>query len=119
MNTLKRDWSPQLGIKHVLIVVRCLLIHPNPASALNEAAGKLLLDEYDAFANRARLMTQIHATPRTDENDSKSAQAAIVSSNKKSNAAVKPAKKKPMAKTGSKKTKVGAKTKKKKGLRRL
>ena len=39
VNVLKRDWKPELGIKHVLLVVRCLLIEPGPDSALNEVAG--------------------------------------------------------------------------------
>lgn len=50
VNTLKKDWKPDMGIEHVLTVVKCLLIHPNPASALNEEAGKLLLEQYDDFA---------------------------------------------------------------------
>jgi ubiquitin-conjugating enzyme E2 S len=41
--------------------ISCLLIHPNPDSALNSAAGALLQDDYDAFAKQARLMTSIHA----------------------------------------------------------
>lgn len=36
-------------------------MNPNPESALNEAAGKLLLEDYDAFMRRAALMAQIHA----------------------------------------------------------
>ena len=43
MNTLKKDWKPDLGIKHILLTIKCLLIVPNPESALNEEAGKLLL----------------------------------------------------------------------------
>lgn len=42
-------------------VARCLLIEPNPESALNEEAGKLLLEDYDSYSERARLMTNIHA----------------------------------------------------------
>lgn len=34
---------------------------PNPESALNEAAGKLLLEDYDAFIDKAKEMTLIHA----------------------------------------------------------
>ncbi|KAK3717350.1 hypothetical protein QZH41_011591 [Actinostola sp. cb2023] len=61
VNTLKKDWKPDLGIKHVLLTVKCLLIHPNPESALNEEAGKLLLERYDDYSKRARMMTDIHA----------------------------------------------------------
>ena len=58
---LKRDWKPELGIKDVLMTVRCLLVVPNAESALNEEAGKLLLEDYEAFAERARMMTDVHA----------------------------------------------------------
>ena len=61
MNTLKKDWSSDHKLKHVLIVIRCLLIHPNPDSALNEEAGRLLNDCYKEFFSRAALYTQIHA----------------------------------------------------------
>ncbi|CAI5988790.1 unnamed protein product [Closterium sp. NIES-65] len=44
-----------------LQVVRCLLIEPYPESALNEDAGKLLLEDYEAYAKHARLFTSIHA----------------------------------------------------------
>ena len=61
VNTLKRDWKADLGIKHVLLTIKCLLIVPNPESALNEEAGKLLLERYDDYCARARLFTEIHA----------------------------------------------------------
>ncbi|KAF3791432.1 Ubiquitin-conjugating enzyme E2 22, partial [Nymphaea thermarum] len=64
VNTLKKDWNPSLGLRHVLIVVRCLLIEPFPESALNEQAGKLLLEDYEEYARHARLYTGIHARPR-------------------------------------------------------
>jgi ubiquitin-conjugating enzyme E2 S len=44
-----------------LTVIRCLLIEPNAESALNEEAGKLLLESFGDFAKKARLMTSIHA----------------------------------------------------------
>ncbi|KAI8063856.1 ubiquitin-conjugating enzyme/RWD-like protein [Gongronella butleri] len=61
VNTLKKDWQPDLGLAHVLMVIKCLLIEPNPESALNEDAGKLLLEDYQDYAKRARLYTKIHA----------------------------------------------------------
>ncbi|XVF86211.1 hypothetical protein PTKIN_Ptkin18bG0022000 [Pterospermum kingtungense] len=64
VNTLKKDWNPSLGLRHVLIVVRCLLIEPFPESALNEQAGKMLLEDYDEYARHARLYTGIHAKPK-------------------------------------------------------
>ena len=35
-------------------VIRCLLIEPFPESALNEQAGKMLLEDYDEYARHAR-----------------------------------------------------------------
>lgn len=80
VDTLKRDWQSKLTLKDVLIVsfpfvyftlraliatshqtISCLLIQPNPDSALNSAAGQLLQDDYEAFARQAKLMTSIHA----------------------------------------------------------
>ncbi|CAI5987164.1 unnamed protein product [Closterium sp. NIES-64] len=63
VSVLKKDWKATLGLKHVLLVVRCLLIEPYPESALNEDAGKLLLEDYNAYARHARLFTSIHAAP--------------------------------------------------------
>jgi ubiquitin-conjugating enzyme E2 S len=63
VNVLKRDWTPEMGLRHVLLIVRCLLIDPNPESALNEEAGKLLLEDYNEYASHAKLMTSIHAMP--------------------------------------------------------
>ncbi|KAL4886531.1 ubiquitin-conjugating enzyme/RWD-like protein [Aspergillus karnatakaensis] len=61
VDTLKRDWKATLTLKDVLITISCLLIYPNPDSALNSTAGALLQENYDAFARQAKLMTSIHA----------------------------------------------------------
>ncbi|KAL4917632.1 ubiquitin-conjugating enzyme/RWD-like protein [Aspergillus aurantiobrunneus] len=61
VDTLKRDWKSTLTLKDVLITISCLLIYPNPDSALNSTAGALLQENYDAFARQAKLMTSIHA----------------------------------------------------------
>uniref|UniRef100_A0A0V0GBD2 Ubiquitin-conjugating enzyme E2 S n=3 Tax=Triatominae TaxID=70999 RepID=A0A0V0GBD2_TRIDM len=61
VNTLKKDWKSDLGIKHILLTIKCLLIVPNAESALNEEAGKLLLEHYDDYSQRAKMMTEIHA----------------------------------------------------------
>ncbi|GLC51466.1 hypothetical protein PLESTB_000505500 [Pleodorina starrii] len=61
VNVLKRDWNESVTLRHVFMVIRCLLIQPFPDSALNEEAGKLLLEDYDEYDKRARLMTSIHA----------------------------------------------------------
>ncbi|CRL02333.1 CLUMA_CG015350, isoform A [Clunio marinus] len=70
VNTLKKDWKSDLGIKHILLTIKCLLIVPNAESALNEEAGKLLLEHYDDYSQRAKLMTDIHARPSCSKADS-------------------------------------------------
>uniref|UniRef100_A0A7S0KMH6 UBC core domain-containing protein n=1 Tax=Ostreococcus mediterraneus TaxID=1486918 RepID=A0A7S0KMH6_9CHLO len=67
VNTLKRDWQPTHGLRHILMVIRCLLIEPFPESALNEEAGKLLLEDYDEYFRRAKMYTSIHAKPEADK----------------------------------------------------
>ena len=42
--------------------MRCLLIEPFPESALNEEAGRLLMEDYAQYAKTARLMTSVHAS---------------------------------------------------------
>jgi len=64
VNTLKKDWKSTYGIGHILVTVKCLLIYPNPESALDEEAGKLLLEDYQSYCDRAKLITSVHATPR-------------------------------------------------------
>ena len=64
MNTLKKDWKSTYGIGHILVTVKCLLIYPNPESALDEEAGKLLLEDYNSYCERAKLITSVHATPK-------------------------------------------------------
>ncbi len=63
VNTLKRDWNSEVTIKHILQVIRCLLIIPFPESSLNDEAGKLFMESYDEYAARARIMTEVHAMP--------------------------------------------------------
>ncbi|KNZ53021.1 uncharacterized protein VP01_3369g1 [Puccinia sorghi] len=61
VNTLKKDWSTNQTLTDILTVVKCLLIYPNPESALDEEAGRLLLENYDEYFQRAKLWTDIHA----------------------------------------------------------
>ncbi|KIW13102.1 hypothetical protein PV08_08289 [Exophiala spinifera] len=61
LETLKRDWKSSLTFKDILVTISCLLIQPNPDSALNAAAGALIQENYDAFAAQAKLMASIHA----------------------------------------------------------
>ncbi|KAF8312315.1 hypothetical protein DL93DRAFT_1317978 [Clavulina sp. PMI_390] len=93
VNTLKKDWKREYGIQHILVTVRCLLIYPNAESALDESAGKLLLENYDAFAKHAKLITSVHATPRTrpPEFDIPSAPQASSSASNKSTSTPSPA----------------------------
>ena len=67
VNTLKKDWTPETTLKHVLQVIRCLLIVPFPESSLNDEAGKLFMDSYEEFARRARIMTEVHALGDDEE----------------------------------------------------
>lgn len=77
-----------VGIYHSLQTVKCLLIYPNPESALNEEAGKLLLEQYQDYFSRAQMMTEIHARPsrttlpglRTDQTGSASSSSTSASS---------------------------------------
>ncbi len=64
VNTLKKDWQSSYGIGHILVTIKCLLIYPNPESALDEEAGKELLEDYENYCRRAKLITSVHATPR-------------------------------------------------------
>lgn len=41
---------------------------PNPESALNEEAGKMLLERYDDYSSRAKMITEIHAQPTKSAN---------------------------------------------------
>lgn len=63
VNVLKKDWTADTQLRHLLLIIRCLLIEPFPESALNEEAGRLLMEDYEAYATHARLMTSIHAQP--------------------------------------------------------
>ena len=112
VNSLKKDWKPELGIKHILLVIRCLLIYPNPNSALNEEAGKLILDHYDDFARHAKLLTNIHAKPRkSSENETDDVKMKTTSGDTNENNLVN--------KTKAKKKKKRVALGKKKNLKRL
>lgn len=66
VETLKRDWDSKLTLRDVLVTISCLLITPNPDSALNADAGQLIQEDYANFTQRAQLMTSIHAVvPRS------------------------------------------------------
>ena len=71
VNTLKRDWDPKnWSLSNLFQVIKCLLIIPFPQSALNEEAGKLFMEDYDAFFKQAKMLTTIHAKPnKSKKND--------------------------------------------------
>ncbi|CAM9722869.1 unnamed protein product [Phaeothamnion confervicola] len=61
VSALKKDWTATTTIAYVFQVIRCLLIVPFPESSLNDEAGKLFMESFEDFAQRARLMTAVHA----------------------------------------------------------
>ncbi|KAK3081236.1 hypothetical protein LTS18_008814 [Coniosporium uncinatum] len=61
VDTLKRDWKSCLGLRDVLVVVGCLLVQPNAASALNGEAGRMVEGDWGAFERRVRLLVGMHA----------------------------------------------------------
>jgi len=91
VNTLKKDWKEDLGIKHILLTIKCLLIVPNPESSLNEDASRLLLENYDDYFKHAKLWTSIHApklatttttTATSDATSSSSSEAPLKTQDK-------------------------------------
>ena len=56
------------------------MIAPNPESALNEEAGKLLLEAYDEYFSRAKLYTEIHARNSSKSSQYDTAQASSTTS---------------------------------------
>lgn len=117
VNTLKQDWNAKMGIRNVLLTIRCLLIHPNPESALNEEAGRLLLENYQVYASRAKLMTEIYAKSSTaakkSDSPSTSAGGSDASGDPAASSAA-PSKKRQAEKLAEKKKK-----EKRRGLKRL
>ena len=57
VNSLKRDWKPETTLTEILQVIRCLIIEPNPESALNEEAGKLFMESYEEYSRKAKILT--------------------------------------------------------------
>mmetsp|Transcript_35755 Transcript_35755/g.42075 ORF Transcript_35755/g.42075 Transcript_35755/m.42075 type:complete len:241 (+) Transcript_35755:175-897(+) len=80
VNTLKKDWNDKVTLCHILAVIRCLLIIPFPESSLNDEAGKLFMDSYDDYADRAKLMTNVHARPRGSSSTNSSSSLSSPSS---------------------------------------
>lgn len=74
---------------HTMLVpfqtIKCLLIVPNAESALNEEAGKMLLERYDDYSQRAKMMTEIHAQAACKANKDLSSHPESSDSNQESN----------------------------------
>eukprot|EP01026_Neomeris_dumetosa_P028566 TRINITY_DN2312_c0_g1_i5.p1 TRINITY_DN2312_c0_g1~~TRINITY_DN2312_c0_g1_i5.p1 ORF type:complete len:235 (+),score=17.28 TRINITY_DN2312_c0_g1_i5:242-946(+) len=62
VNVLSKDWKANLGLRHILLVIRCLLIEPFPQSALNEEAGRLFMDDFQEYFRQASLWTQLYGS---------------------------------------------------------
>ncbi|KAK8839560.1 ubiquitin-conjugating enzyme E2 S [Tritrichomonas musculus] len=61
LSLLSSDWTEDTKLDHLLLAIKCLLIEPNPESALNEDAGRLLLENYNNYFQKVKLMTQVYA----------------------------------------------------------
>lgn len=84
VNTLKKDWTTEVTLKHILMVIRCLLIVPFPESALNCEAGKNFMENYEEYAKRARIMTEVHALPIENDNENEQPNTKATQSDKSS-----------------------------------
>eukprot|EP01023_Acetabularia_acetabulum_P063701 TRINITY_DN8039_c2_g1_i3.p2 TRINITY_DN8039_c2_g1~~TRINITY_DN8039_c2_g1_i3.p2 ORF type:complete len:237 (+),score=37.23 TRINITY_DN8039_c2_g1_i3:266-976(+) len=62
VNVLKKDWKSSMGLRHILQIIRCLLIEPFPESALNEEAGRLFMDDYQEYFRQASMWTRLHGS---------------------------------------------------------
>lgn len=62
VNTLKRDWTAEVTLTHVLQVIRCLLIVPFPESSLNDEAGRLFMESYSEYERRVKVWVSVHAS---------------------------------------------------------
>eukprot|EP01111_Echinosteliopsis_oligospora_P008226 TRINITY_DN2374_c0_g1_i1.p1 TRINITY_DN2374_c0_g1~~TRINITY_DN2374_c0_g1_i1.p1 ORF type:complete len:222 (+),score=81.90 TRINITY_DN2374_c0_g1_i1:67-732(+) len=78
VNTLKKDWKEDLGIKHILLTIKCLMIVPNPESSLNEDASRIMLDDYADYCKQAKLFTSIHAKKVSDKSEDSSSSSSSV-----------------------------------------
>jgi ubiquitin-conjugating enzyme E2 S len=61
VDTLKRDWMAELTLRDVLVTISCLLVCPNPASALNAEAGQLMEEDFREYERKANLWAKMHA----------------------------------------------------------
>lgn len=52
-------------------MIRCLLIAPNPESALNEEAGRLFQEDYNQYFAKAKMLSSIHGKSKKKEEEIK------------------------------------------------
>ncbi len=46
------------------MTIRCLLVEPNPDSALDAEASRLMQEDWERYEETARLWTSVHASER-------------------------------------------------------
>jgi len=115
VNTLKKDWTAETTLSHVMAVIRCLLIVPFPESSLNDEAGKLFMESYEEYSKRARLMADVHgrsvscAVLEDDEKKAAASDARVLKSSSDN----------PLRSNNTKKVTRSGKMSKKKSLKRL
>jgi ubiquitin-conjugating enzyme E2 S len=56
VNTLKKDWTTDVTLKHIFQVIKCLLIVPFPESSLNCEAGKIVQNDSFSFIIGSRTL---------------------------------------------------------------
>uniref|UniRef100_V5GJ27 UBC core domain-containing protein n=1 Tax=Kalmanozyma brasiliensis (strain GHG001) TaxID=1365824 RepID=V5GJ27_KALBG len=64
VSSLKKDWKREYGIERILVTIRCLLVEPNPDSALDAEASRLMQEDWATYEETARLWTSVHAEKR-------------------------------------------------------
>eukprot|EP00977_Amphora_coffeiformis_P024171 scaffold15108_cov180-Amphora_coffeaeformis.AAC.47 len=121
VNTLKKDWTPETTISHVLAVIRCLMIVPFPESSLNDEAGKLFMESYEEFSKRAKLMADVHGRPVSCSGPAKTECDEEEQAMQTEDRALKPSSDNPLRSSNTKKVNKSSsgKMSKKKNLKRL
>ncbi|TKY85948.1 hypothetical protein EX895_004773 [Sporisorium graminicola] len=64
VSSLKKDWKREYGVERILTTIKCLLIEPNADSALDAEASRLMQEDWESYAETARLWTSVHAAKR-------------------------------------------------------
>ena len=77
VSSLKKDWKKEYGVERILVTIKCLLIEPNADSALDAEASRLMQEDWESYAETARLWTSVHAAKRPTSFESSETPAAI------------------------------------------